>query len=106
MNRLHRPIPLVQDQAWIRVPTRPEDPHPAVPVGDPPPDFALVPLPFALAAEVSGAGAGLLPFGAEPASRNREKEKTQMTVVKITAEIISLGLFLSGLFGLCLVFAG
>jgi len=29
-----------------------------------------------------------------------------MTIVKITAEIISLGLFLFGLFGLCLVFAG
>jgi hypothetical protein len=36
----------------------------------------------------------------------REKEKTQMTVIKFTAEVISLGLFLSGLFGLCLVFAG
>ena len=29
-----------------------------------------------------------------------------MTVVKFTAEVISLGLFLSSLFGLCLVFAG
>lgn len=28
-----------------------------------------------------------------------------MTIVKFAAEIISLGLFLFGLFGLCLVFA-
>lgn len=60
MNRLRRHIPFVQDQARIRAST---NTHPAVPVGDTPPDFALVPLPFALAAEVSGAGAGagLLP---------------------------------------------
>ncbi|WP_248157924.1 hypothetical protein [Roseibium sediminicola] len=103
MNRLRRHIPFVQDQARIRVAA---NPHLAVPVGDTPPDFPLVPLPFALAAEVSGAGAGLLPFVGRPRFADWEKEKTQMTIVKITAEIISLGLFLSGLFGLCLAFAG
>ncbi len=73
MNRLRRRIPFVQDQVWIRVSA---NPHLAVPVGDAPPDFALVPLPFALAAEVSGAGAGLLPFGAEPAFRGLGKGET------------------------------
>ena len=73
MYRLRRHIPFVQDQARIHVPAGPLDPHPAVPVGDPPPDFRLVPLPFALAAEVSGAEQGSAPSGTEPCSTGKGK---------------------------------
>ncbi|EFO28616.1 putative transport protein [Roseibium sp. TrichSKD4] len=92
----------------IRAPdVRPHQPM-AVPVGDPPPDFLLVPLPFALTAEVSGAGAALLPFGAEAASRIREirnKGNQIMTIIKLTAEVISLSLFLAGVAAICIAVA-